>query len=144
MLLFGRGVEPLAQASRLADALRHECVTMANRVSDLCKAELAAYFAGDLKEFKVPLAPSGTEFQRRVWDALVQIPYGVTCSYRELAQAAQCEKGYQAVGQANGRNPIPIIIPCHRVISADGGLGGYSGGLSIKKQLLQLEGWSRA
>ncbi|MGM9566259.1 methylated-DNA--[protein]-cysteine S-methyltransferase [Evtepia sp.] len=102
--------------------------------------QLEEYFAGSRQNFDLPLDPSGTDFQRRVWRALMDIPYGTAISYRELARRADCPRGYQAVGQANGRNPLPIFIPCHRVIGADGTLGGYSGGLDRKRFLLDLEG----
>lgn len=102
--------------------------------------QLEEYFAGSRQNFDLPLDPSGTDFQRRVWRALLDIPYGTAISYRELARRADCPRGYQAVGQANGRNPLPILIPCHRVIGADGTLGGYSGGLDRKRFLLDLEG----
>ena len=102
--------------------------------------QLEEYFAGSRQNFDLPLDPSGTDFQRRVWRALLDIPYGTAISYRELARRADCPRGYQAVGQANGRYPLPILIPCHRVIGADGTLGGYSGGLDRKRFLLDLEG----
>ena len=95
------------------------------------REQLAAYFAGRLRRFDLPLAPQGTPFQLRVWRALQDIPYGRTCSYAELAAAVGSPRACRAVGQANGRNPLMIVIPCHRVIAAGGGLGGYSGGLDI-------------
>lgn len=104
------------------------------------RRQLEEYFAGSRQNFDLPLNPGGTDFQRRVWRALMDIPYGTAISYRELARRADCPRGYQAVGQANGRNPLPILIPCHRVIGADGTLGGYSGGLDRKRFLLDLEG----
>lgn len=106
------------------------------------RRQLEEYFAGSRQNFDLPLNPGGTDFQRRVWRALMDIPYGTAISYRELARRADCPRGYQAVGQANGRNPLPILIPCHRVIGADGTLGGYSGGLDRKRFLLDLEGVS--
>ena len=102
--------------------------------------QLEEYFAGSRQNFDLPLNPGGTDFQRRVWRTLLDIPYGTAISYRELARRADCPRGYQAVGQANGRNPLPILIPCHRVSGADGTLGGYSGGLDRKRFLLDLEG----
>ena len=102
-------------------------------------AELADYFAGKRKEFSLPLSPKGTDFQQRVWTALCQIPYGQTWSYAQLAAAVGNPRACRAVGGANGKNPLPIFIPCHRVIAADGTLGGYSDGLEKKKALLQLE-----
>ena len=101
--------------------------------------QLDAYFAGELTDFDVPLAPHGSEFQRRVWAALQEIPYGRTESYGELAGRIGSPGGARAVGLANGKNPIGIIIPCHRVVGADGSLTGYGGGLDRKKQLLDLE-----
>ena len=102
-------------------------------------AQLDAYFAGELREFDLPLAPQGTPFQRAVWQALQTIPYGRTLTYAQLAQQLGKPKAVRAVGAANGRNPLPIIIPCHRVIGADGSLTGYGGGLLIKEALLSLE-----
>jgi methylated-DNA-[protein]-cysteine S-methyltransferase len=101
--------------------------------------QLAAYFAGDLTEFDLPLAPDGTEFQRRVWAALRTIPYGTTTSYGELAGQLGNPGASRAVGLANGRNPIAIVVPCHRVIGADGRLTGYGGGLDRKRWLLDHE-----
>lgn len=103
------------------------------------KKQLTEYFQRQRKIFTLPLSPKGTVFQRRVWDALLTIPYGETWSYLQLARAAGNPKACRAVGGANGKNPIMIIIPCHRVIAADGGLGGYTGGLHIKTALLELE-----
>ena len=103
-------------------------------------AQLAAYFAGQLTEFDLPLAPAGTEFQRRVWDGLRAIPYGQTVSYGELARRVGNPAASRAVGLANGRNPIAIVVPCHRVIGSDGSLTGYGGGLNRKRFLLALEG----
>jgi methylated-DNA-[protein]-cysteine S-methyltransferase len=101
--------------------------------------QLAAYFAGQLTEFTLPLAPAGTPFQRRVWAALRDIPYGVTWSYRQLAEKIGNPAAVRAVGLANGQNPIAVVIPCHRVIGADGSLTGYGGGLERKRYLLDLE-----
>ena len=102
--------------------------------------QLAAYFARDLKEFDLPLAPVGTDFQRRVWQELCEIGYGDTSSYGELAhRLGKTNAASRAVGLANGRNPIPIVIPCHRVIGANGTLTGYAGGLDRKQKLLELE-----
>ena len=102
-------------------------------------AQLREYFAGKRKEFDLPLALEGTAFQRRVWKCLQAIPYGETISYAELARRTGNPKAARAVGSANGRNHIPIIIPCHRVIAADGSLGGFGGGLDVKQRLLALE-----
>ena len=102
--------------------------------------QLNAYFAGELREFDLALAPSGTSFQREVWDALCTIPYGATASYGDIARSIGKPDAVRAVGTANGRNPLPIVVPCHRVIGSDGSLVGYSGGMHIKIALLTLEG----
>jgi methylated-DNA-[protein]-cysteine S-methyltransferase len=104
-------------------------------------AQLEAYFAGDLKEFSLPLAPSGSPFQLAVWTELTKIPYGSTISYGDIALAlGKRLVASRAVGLANGANPISVIVPCHRVIGSDGSLTGYGGGLERKEQLLRLEG----
>ncbi len=103
-------------------------------------AQLEEYFCGARRAFSLPLAPCGTAFQRAVWQALLAIPFGQTLSYRDLARRIGRPLACRAVGNANGKNPIPIIIPCHRVIAADGGLGGYSSGLDRKRDLLRHEG----
>ena len=102
--------------------------------------QLKAYFSGKLEKFDLPLAPEGTEFQLKVWRALQTIPYGETWSYGELARRIRRPAASRAVGAANGQNPIPVIVPCHRVIGADGSLTGFGGGLPIKQKLLALEG----
>jgi len=102
--------------------------------------QLEEYLAGTRESFDLPLAPEGTPFQRKVWDALLQIPYGQTRSYRQIAEAVDSPRGFRAVGMANNRNPIAVFIPCHRVVGADGSMVGYGGGLPIKKALLKLEG----
>lgn len=104
------------------------------------RRQLLEYFSGERRGFDLPLAPQGTPFQQKVWSALQQIPWGETRSYRDIAQAVDCPKGFRAVGMANRCNPIPILIPCHRVISADGALGGYASGPEVKKALLAIEG----
>ncbi|MDD5421055.1 MAG: methylated-DNA--[protein]-cysteine S-methyltransferase [Synergistaceae bacterium] len=101
--------------------------------------QLREYFDGKLKVFDLPIAPVGTEFQIRCWEALLQVPYGETRSYGDIARAAGSPKGFRAVGMANNRNPVAIIIPCHRIIGSDGKLVGYGGGLDIKVFLLELE-----
>ncbi len=110
---------------------------------DEIRTQLDEYFAGERTAFEVPLRLEGTEFQRRVWDALCRIPYGETISYGELARRVGNPKASRAVGLANGRNPVAIIVPCHRVIAADGTLGGYGGGLGRKTVLLDLEAGNR-
>lgn len=102
--------------------------------------QLKEYFAGTRKEFDVPLDIEGTDFQKRVWNELQKIPYGKTISYKTLSEKLGDVKAIRAVGKANGQNPIAIIIPCHRVIGANGNLVGYAGGLAIKEKLLHLEG----
>ena len=104
-----------------------------------CVNELEAYFAGTLTEFNVKLKPAGTDFQKRVWDALRKIPYGETASYKKIAEAVGNPKACRAVGSANHENPIVILIPCHRVVGSDGKLTGYGGGLDKKKFLLDRE-----
>lgn len=116
-----------------------------NSYTEQAAIELTEYFSGKRTSFTVPLSfHSGTTFQRKVWEALYQIPYGETRSYLDIAQAVDSPKAVRAIGQANSKNPIPIIIPCHRVIGKNGKLTGYLGsskqdGLTIKKFLLQLE-----
>ncbi len=102
--------------------------------------QLQSYFDGKLRDFDLPLSPSGTAFQLKVWRTLQTIPYGQTWSYGKLARRIQRPDAPRAVGAANGQNPIPVIIPCHRVIGADGSLTGFGGGLPIKQKLLALEG----
>ncbi|MCG8416296.1 MAG: methylated-DNA--[protein]-cysteine S-methyltransferase [Pseudomonadales bacterium] len=106
--------------------------------------QLDKYFAGELEEFDVPLAPEGTDFQQAVWQALTEIPYGETWSYGQLAKHIGKPKASRAVGAANGINPIPVIIPCHRVIGSNGKLTGFGGGLETKSYLLNLEAGARA
>ena len=101
--------------------------------------QLREYFAGARTEFELRLEPEGTPFQQRVWNELRGIPYGETISYRELAERVGNPAGTRAVGAANGRNPLPIVVPCHRVIGSDGSLTGFGGGLQIKRKLLDLE-----
>lgn len=108
------------------------------------RKQLTQYFAGDRKKFDIPFDLVGTPFQVKAWKTLTRIPYGKTISYGEQAKAMRKAKAFRAVGSANGKNPIPIIIPCHRVIASDGGLGGYSLGLKMKRQLMKIEGISAA
>jgi O-6-methylguanine DNA methyltransferase len=102
--------------------------------------ELEEYFAGARRQFSFPLDLRGTEFQLACWRALIAIPYGETRSYGDIARAVGRPQGFRAVGMANNRNPIAIVVPCHRVIASDGTLCGYGGGLEIKRKLLELEG----
>ncbi len=103
------------------------------------RAQLEAYFAGSLRRFDLPLGANGTAFQRAVWDALVTIPYGERRSYGDIARALSKPRATRAVGAANHRNPLPIVVPCHRVVGSDGTLTGYAGGLDKKAFLLALE-----
>jgi len=141
-LLLVAGAEGLAQihfprsgrqASAQPDWIERDC--------DLAEPvrQLRAYFAGELERFDLPLAPEGTPFQQKVWAELLKVPYGETISYGELARRIGNSQACRAVGLANGSNPIPIIIPCHRVIGSNGKLTGYGGGLRIKEALLSLE-----
>jgi methylated-DNA-[protein]-cysteine S-methyltransferase len=111
-----------------------------NDVLSSMASQLAAYFAGDLRAFALPLAPRGTAFQQRVWVELRKVGYGETASYGEIARRlGKTNAASRAVGLANGRNPIPIVIPCHRIVGADGSLTGYAGGVDRKQTLLELE-----
>lgn len=127
-LAFENNKYPIADAPRGTDKI----------IEKACK-ELDAYFAGRLKTFTVPVRPEGTAFQLSAWKALQKIPYGATRSYGEQASAIGKPKAVRAIGAANGRNPIPIIIPCHRVIGADGSLTGFGGGMKTKQFLLEME-----
>lgn len=104
------------------------------------QSQLTAYFAGQLREFDLPLDFGGTPFQHAVWEALREIPYGATCTYGDIARRIGRPKAVRAVGHAIGQNPISIIVPCHRVIGKNGSLTGFAGGLAVKEQLLRLEG----
>jgi methylated-DNA-[protein]-cysteine S-methyltransferase len=102
-------------------------------------SQLNAYFAGELKQFSLPLAPIGTDFMQTVWKALLDVPYGETASYKQIAEKMGNPKAVRAVGMANNKNPLPIFIPCHRIIGSNGKLVGYAGGLEMKENLLNLE-----
>jgi methylated-DNA-[protein]-cysteine S-methyltransferase len=104
--------------------------------------QVQAYFRGELREFTCPLDLQGTQFQKKCWQALLRVPYGKTCTYAELAKKVGSPRAFRAVGQANHNNPVAIIVPCHRVIGADGSLTGYGGGMAVKELLLRLEGAS--
>jgi methylated-DNA-[protein]-cysteine S-methyltransferase len=123
-----------------SDDLRPEVGPVAHPLLAALKAELASYFAGSLRRFTIPLAPVGTPFELGVWKALTDIPWGETRSYLDVALVVGSKNHTRAVGGANGRNPIAIVIPCHRVIAKNGTLGGYSGGLDKKRALLAREG----
>ena len=109
-------------------------------VLDAAREQLRAYFEGRRQRFTVPVAPEGTPFQQRVWRELQQIPWGTTTTYRAIAEKLGQPAAVRAVGHANGRNPVAIIIPCHRVVDANGRLTGYAGGIATKRRLLQHEG----
>lgn len=122
--------------------LEHEAGGAAERdpgAAEHAASQLREYFAGERTRFDLPLAPAGTDFQRRVWGELERIPYGETATYGEVARAIGKPRAQRAVGLANGRNPIGIVVPCHRVVGADGSLTGYGGGLDRKAWLLNLE-----
>ena len=131
--------EKSLRAIRFGRVLLPDAAEERTALSDEVYAQLEAYFAGRRKSFDLPLAPQGTSFQREVWTALLQIPYGEVRTYADIARAVNRPKGFQAVGGANHKNPIPIVIPCHRVIGSDGSLTGYAWGLERKQQLLDLE-----
>jgi len=119
--------------------IRENCEMGQTPVLQKAAEELEEYFVGKRKTFDLPLAPKGTEFQQKVWKALCTIPYGQTRSYKDIAIQVGNERACRAVGMANNRNPIMIMIPCHRVIGANGKLVGYGGGLDVKEKLLSLE-----
>ena len=132
-----RGLE--RQVRRLRARAKAGIVPGRTRPIAQIEAELAAYFRGSSMRFETPLAPLGSPFQRAVWDALLAIPPGQTRSYADLARAVGRPRAVRALGQANGANPFAIVVPCHRVINADGALGGYGGGLPRKRWLLDHE-----
>jgi methylated-DNA-[protein]-cysteine S-methyltransferase len=113
--------------------------TSSARILAKAVRQLEEYFAGERREFDLPLDRKGTDFQEKVWNELSKIPYGKTVSYKQLARKIKNEKAVRAVGTANGKNPLSIVVPCHRVIAADGSLGGFAGGLPTKIKLLELE-----
>ena len=118
---------------------RSSAIHSAQQLIDV-QRQLEQYFGGERKQFDLPLAANGTDFQRRVWQSLCAIPFGQTASYGQLAAALGNPNASRAVGLANGKNPIAIVVPCHRVIGANGTLTGYAGGLENKRMLLELEG----
>lgn len=121
------------------DALPEDIQISETPLLEEAAQQLESYLKGQLKEFSLSLAPAGTAFMKQVWTSLCRIPYGKTVSYQELAAKIGNPKAARAIGLANNRNPIPIFIPCHRVIGADGSLTGYRGGIALKKRLLDLE-----
>ncbi|MEO8560769.1 MAG: methylated-DNA--[protein]-cysteine S-methyltransferase, partial [bacterium] len=132
----GESHRPRGHWQRAEDAVG----STSTRTIDTARTQLDEYFAGHRTQFELPLSPEGTEFQRRVWDALAEIPFGTTISYLELARTVGDPRAVRAVGGANGRNPLPIVLPCHRVIGADGSLTGFGGGIERKRWLLEHEG----
>ena len=138
----GRGLLALEFAEKHALALDSKRFQWVESLADtqLVTEQLKEYFAGTRQEFTVPLDLRGTDFQRACWNELLAIPYGSTTSYLKIARRVGSPDGMRAVGQANHRNPVAIIVPCHRVITHDGKLGGYGGGLATKEWLLRLEG----
>jgi methylated-DNA-[protein]-cysteine S-methyltransferase len=130
---FPRNRHPVARGTWQRAGRDHEVLAAA-------RVQLLEYFAGRRRRFELPLVLEGTDFQRRVWSALADIPFGTTCSYAALARAIGSPDAVRAVGAANGRNPLPIVLPCHRVIGADGSLTGFGGGLERKAARLRLEG----
>ena len=124
---------------KVAKALNAEYIDASSEVIDEAKKQLDAYFSGERKVFDIPLLMVGTDFQKSVWHALLEIPYGETASYLEQAKRIGREKAVRAVASANGANAISIFIPCHRIIGSNGTLTGYAGGLDTKQKLLELE-----
>lgn len=124
---------------RCEDVAKEDYIESETELLKEAGKQIKEYFNGARKNFSLPLAPVGTDFMRKVWNALVDIPYGETRSYKDIAQKTDSKLAYRAVGLANNKNPIPIIIPCHRVIGANKKLVGYGGGLELKEYLLQLE-----
>ena len=116
-----------------------ESLAQSSSLTELCAQQLNEYFSEHRTVFELPLEPVGTEFQQKVWRALEEIPFGETCSYADIANAINRPKAVRAVGAANGRNPLTIVVPCHRVIGKDGSLTGYAGGMDRKSWLLNLE-----
>lgn len=136
-------LEEKGQLLELSFSKFSEDKTMKEKETELLqevKRQLGEYFVGKLRNFDLPLNPQGTEFQKKVWKALLGIPYGTTSSYGEIAKTIGHEKAARAIGGANHVNPISIIIPCHRIIGKSGKLVGYGGGLDVKVKLLELEG----
>jgi methylated-DNA-[protein]-cysteine S-methyltransferase len=130
---------PDQEAPRLAEGPAPSLAQGGHAVLERAKDQLAQYFAGERRSFDLPLEPRGTAFQQEVWRALRAIPFGATRSYAELAAALGRPSASRAVGGANGRNPLSIVVPCHRVVGADGSLTGYAGGLARKEWLLEHE-----
>jgi len=125
--------------NRIQKGLKAKYVEQSSEVIEKTIKEMKEYFAGERKVFDIPLLMVGTDFQKSVWEGLIQVPYGTTSSYLELSRNIGNEKAVRAVASANGANAISIMVPCHRIIGSNGDLVGYAGGLPVKKQLLELE-----
>ncbi len=134
LIEWDRGAFPESRLARLAQRQESKERTAAT------KRELTEYFTGRRKVFEVKLDLHGTDFQKKCWHALLNIPYGQTRTYAQIAKMVGNPRAFRAVGMANHDNPVPIIVPCHRVLASDGTLGGYGGGLEVKRKLLELEG----
>jgi len=134
-----RGLRYIHFGEQLPRPRRNELWIEAPAALQPYQEQLRAYFQGELKEFTCKLDLNGTDFQKKCWNALLRIPYGKTCSYADIARQVGSPRAFRAVGQANHNNPIPIIVPCHRVITSGGTLGGYGGGLDVKQKLLHHE-----
>jgi methylated-DNA-[protein]-cysteine S-methyltransferase len=124
---------------RIKQGLDADFVERDSEILEKTRKQVDEYLAGNRRQFDIPLLMIGTNFQRRVWNELINVPYGSTATYVQIARAIGNEKAVRAVGQANRANPIPMIVPCHRIIGSAGELVGYGGGLSVKKRLLKLE-----
>lgn len=141
---FGRVVCLRFPGSDAVDTVSHTTAEDLDPAIRLVAHQLDEYFSGSRRSFKLDLSPRGTEFERRVWDAMCAIPYGETRSYGDIARQLGSPDASRAVGRASGRNPIPILIPCHRVVGAQGQLTGFGGGLELKAKLLALESPNRS
>ncbi|UYG07147.1 methylated-DNA--[protein]-cysteine S-methyltransferase [Halomonas sp. M4R1S46] len=128
-----------AGLTEVAFVMEADAPARPNALTERARAQLAEYFAGTRQAFDLPLTPEGTDFQCRVWQALETIPFGETRCYAEIAEQLRCKGGQRAVGAANGKNPLAIVVPCHRVIGSDGRLTGYAGGIGRKQWLLAHE-----
>jgi len=140
ILLINASEEGITELSFVKETSQNSIVTDSNPLISECISQLEEYFSGTRKTFSIPLNPRGTDFQKQVWAELQNIPLGKTTSYLELAKKLGDAKKIRAVGGANSKNPIAIIVPCHRVIGSDGSMTGYAGGMDKKRWLLQFEG----
>jgi methylated-DNA-[protein]-cysteine S-methyltransferase len=139
LLDFRSGETRRVADGRIEKALDAEFVERDDEILERTTKQIDEYFKGNRKEFDIPLLMVGTDFQKRVWKALMRVPYGATSTYGQIAKNIGSPRAVRAVGNACGANPISIIVPCHRIIGSDGALVGYGGGLSVKRRLLQLE-----